>query len=174
MIYFIEGCTCAGKSTLAQKISKEMNIPIAPEHTPAPLSETPSVFQRQEYIFADFLGQFCSMISSGQDYVADFSPWGVIPFSLAYADFQGGQDRELYDLANKQHQFLLQFKKLQEKHLQCITYLKADSNTIKERLKLRARAGDECWDSKFIELLVKRYNDYFDNWEISSYQKSEL
>jgi hypothetical protein len=119
-------------------------------------------------VFADFVGQFCSMIASGKDYVADFSPWGVIPFSLAYADFLGGKDRSLYELANQQHQFLEQFKKLQVQQIQCIAYLHADAETIKQRLQVRARKGDECWDGKFIELLVKRYNDYFANWEISA------
>ena len=167
MIHFIEGCTCAGKSTLAQELSQKLGIFVAPEHTPAPLSETPSIVQRQQYVFADFMGQFCSMIASGKDYIADFSPWGVIPFSLAYADFLGGKDRALYDLANQQHQFLEKFKELHHQHLQCIAYLKTDAETIKNRLQTRARVGDDCWDNKFIDLLVKRYNDYFKDWEIS-------
>lgn len=167
MIYFIEGCTCAGKSTLAKQIIEEKQIPLAPEHTPAPLNETPSIVERQQLLFADFVSQFTSMIASKKDYVADFSPWGVIPFSMAYASFLKKNDPQnkeadlLQDMAFQQHKFMLEFKATFKEHLTCLKYLQGDSNVIWARLADRNRKGDNCWQREFIEILVIQYNKYF-------------
>lgn len=173
MIYFIEGCTCAGKSTLATKLALERNIPVAPEHTPPPLNTTPSIVERQQLLFADFVGQFTAMIASKKDYIADFSPWGVIPFSRAYSRFLGlfqNQDSEalkdLISLADTQHNFMNHFNSAFKNHIKCVKYLSADAELIKKRLQQRARAGDECWADDFINILVEEYNSYFANFEI--------
>ena len=168
MIYYIEGCTCAGKSTFAKKIAIEKGLPLAPEHTPAPLSETPSIVERQQILFADFVSQFTFMIASKKDYIADFSPWGVIPFSTAYASFLKLKDSAskeafmLLDLAYRQHTFMKEFKNTFKEHLTCINYLKADAEIIWTRLADRNRKGDDCWKKDFIEILVENYNQYFE------------
>lgn len=166
MIYFIEGPTCAGKSTLAAKLMAQTEISIAPEHTPPPLSETPSITQRQDRLFADFVSQFADMIASGRDYIADFSPLGVIPFCRAYADFleeQGDSEtpENLRKLANKQHRFMMIFKETFGDYMHFHKYLSIDEEGIKARLKNRNRNGDDCWNPEFLNLLVKEYDKYF-------------
>lgn len=165
MIYVLEGCTCSGKSTMAKKLSEEMQIEIAPKHTPEPMKTGDSILARQEMVFTSFVNQYLAMILSGKDYIADFSPWGVIPFSIAYAKYLNNDVTfELLSLAQSQHLFLNELKRYYEEQLNQKLYLHADFQTITDRLKSRGRIGDDFWNENFIKRLVDEYNRYFCKW----------
>ena len=111
------------------------------------------------------------MIATKKDYIADFSPWGVIPFSRAYASFlkrccpNNCIDADsLIKLASVQNKFMTDFKEAFKEHLSCVCYLEAQPNMIRERLIARGREGDNCWKEDFIDLLVKEYNEYFQHF----------
>jgi len=174
MIYFIEGCTCAGKSTLVKQILSgekklgDYNVSDwihAPKHTPEPMNDNTSIVDRQFYVFTSFVSQFLAMIATGKNYLADFSPWGVIPFSLAYLKLVKGEERQrLLEQTERQNDFLIDLTKMYDEQLKCISYLKADAAVIKERLKNRRRAGDDFWTDEFIENVVKEYNNMFSHF----------
>lgn len=85
MIYYIEGCTCSGKSTLAKElVNYYEGFELAPEHTPNHAKmQNLSLPEKQKIIFFDFLNHFETLRQTGKNYICDFSPWGVIPFSYA-------------------------------------------------------------------------------------------
>lgn len=167
MIYYIEGCTCSGKSTLAKElVNYYEGFELAPEHTPNhEKMKNLSLPEKQKIIFFDFLNHFETLRQTGKNYICDFSPWGVIPFSSALRQLKTTiTDEEKDQLSELTLQFkniCLQYFSMNYHEIQCFAYLFLPPHAILTRLKNRKRQGDCLWNFMFIGFLVMEYNKLF-------------
>ena len=159
MLKIIEGCTCAGKSTLMHKLCEDGAYLEAPEHTPPRLTAGEDLLQRQWEIFSDFLGRCLELQNDTKHtYVADFSPLGCIAFNRALAVYTGNkwlevQAREMARICKAYHWDVIQ-------------YLEQPVAVIESRLKERGRDTDDVWSHDFLLLLIDEYNKIFVRGEI--------
>lgn len=161
MIYFIEGCTCAGKTTLCREtLAHNPDWIMAPEHTPQ-IVENESAWKRQNRIFDDYITYFEELLAIPEKtFLADFSPLGVIPFTLALADCNFF-NAKWYELFGSAHAFLTRWRDFYHEHkneLVCLAFLTEEPGTIAARLKERHRPGDEVWEPAFIKVLCYHYD----------------
>ena len=167
MIYYIEGCTCSGKSTLAKElVNYYEGFELAPEHTPEhEKMQNLSPLEKQKIIFFDFLHHFETLRQTGKNYICDFSPWGVIPFNYALCYSTGipsEKNVEVWSLLNAQFtQICESYFDMNRGKIQCIAFLSLPKEAIKERLIARSRAGDELWNDRFVNELARQYNWLF-------------
>lgn len=168
MIYYIEGCTCSGKSTLAKElVNYYEGFELAPEHTPDhERMKDLSLPEKQKIIFFDFLNHFETLRQTGKNYICDFSPWGVIPFSYAICNSTAIMGAENFvkdwSLLNAQFTEICDnYFNMNRENIQCIAFLSLPKNAIKERLIARNRAGDDLWNDRFIKELILQYNWLF-------------
>lgn len=160
MIYFIEGCTCAGKSTLAREYwAKNPSAIIAPEHTPK-LVDNEEPDARQARILTDYMQHFRELLEiTEKTFIADFSPLGVIPFTYALADHYAYSQKglALYKMARNMQYEWEHFYAEHKNELVCLDFLIVAPETIIARLKARRRNGDEVWKPAFIRFLCLHY-----------------
>lgn len=164
MICFVEGCTCSGKTTFCKEFleGKKDVFKMAKKHTP-PIIPNENPLDRQSRVFQSFMQNFEEMLNDNENYIADYSPAGVIPFTFALADTT--KDLELQELLqiksvlliNEWHSFYMDHFK----QIIMLKYLKVEADTIIERLQNRQRAGDNMWPKDFIYSLVKEYDNFF-------------
>jgi hypothetical protein len=166
MLLFVEGCTCSGKSTFCQKfLNDTSNLCImAPKHTPDIIAnENP--LARQIRVFKAYMENFQNLVNEEPDkfYLADYSPAGVIPFSLALAktttDLDLRKKIQLHAIMCTT-QWNLFYTQNQQK-IQFLQYCQCEPEEIIKRLKQRNRLGDSAWKESFIYALVKEYDDFF-------------
>lgn len=165
MIYYIEGCTCSGKSTLAKElVNYYKGFELAPEHTPNHAKmKNLSLPEKQKIIFFDFLNHFETLRQTGKDYICDFSPWGVIAFNWALCKFFNNSGHDA-DQIKEDNGFFLEICSNYfnlNKNIKCLAFLDQPSYIIQKRLETRAREGDNLWDSVFIDKLCDKYKKLF-------------
>ena len=164
MIYYVEGCTCSGKTTFCKEFleGKSNVLKMAKKHTP-PIIPNETPLERQERVFQCFMDNFKEMLQTDEHYLADYSPAGVIPFTFALASTTN--DIELKEklqfkaisMLNDWRLFVMQYAD----KLFMLKYFTANATDIITRLQNRKRQGDTMWSEDFIVTLVEEYNHFF-------------
>lgn len=153
-VYVIEGCTCAGKSTLMRFMcDQDGTLQPAPEHTPPRVIEGEDMLSRQQRIFTAFMQSYCALDRSPVSYVTDYSPVGCAAFSLALYYYTGDERYK-----QQSDSFI---RTCCDLGVHVDHYIEQPAKLICARLRSRGRDTDDVWSEQFIECLVAAYHEIF-------------
>lgn len=154
-IYMVEGITCSGKTTMIKDITSVMPYSTMLEHPPR-LDDTDNWEEHQNRVFDAF---FRAYAESEKDVYTDFSPFAVIPFTVACYDMGYINEETLRSMLMS---FASQCDDLCKRHLIYLhRYLHIGLDLCLLRLERRARLGDDTWDEELLSVLIPRYDEFF-------------
>ncbi|PCK18311.1 hypothetical protein CEY02_19110 [Bacillus pumilus] len=143
MLIVLEGCDCCYKSTVAKKLSKELDY---------------KILRGSSFELAtgsqDSLYEYCLNLTDHENLIIDRYIYSNLVYATKFPSYTKLGDEQVNNIENK----ILSKAKL--------IYLYARPNVIKERLLSR---GDQQVNTKDVEPIVKLYNDVIPKSKLHTY-----